>query len=178
MDVEIDNQDPLEAVVFAGMGGRNRHIVEQAEAHRGLGECMMSGRAAEAQCFSSWSLDHRINGCHSTSCSLQRHGVGVGGDDRVGLNASGVELTAFPNETKMRWCVDPLELGGGCGTDFTGIELFPDWSVRKLGGQIPEPFRGLGMVSGQMFLKTGVGVDERLSGGRHAGNSTQSGEKT
>jgi hypothetical protein len=34
------------------------------------------------------------------------------------------------------------------------------------------------MVSGQMFLKTGVGVDERLSGGRHAGNSTQSGEKT
>ena len=89
MDVEIHHRDPPQPMLPAGMLGGDRDVVEQAEAHGGIGLGMVPGRPHRAERIVRRPAEHRIDRRDHGAGRAQRRlagaarhaGVGVEGND-------------------------------------------------------------------------------------------------
>ena len=69
VDVEIDDGDALGAVLALRVTRRDRHVVEQAKAHRPRGERVMAARAYRHEGVGGLAAHHRIDSVHGTADS-------------------------------------------------------------------------------------------------------------
>ena len=58
MHVVVDDRDALDAECALRGAGRDRHVVEETEAHRAVGQCVMPWRSHEREA----ALQHRLDG--------------------------------------------------------------------------------------------------------------------
>ena len=73
MNIEIDDRDTIDCMMFQGMACRDRHVVEEAETHRQGVFCVLARRPHGAEGVVDTSFHHGINrGKHAAR--------GVGGD--------------------------------------------------------------------------------------------------
>ena len=86
MHVPIDDQHAIELMLVASDAGRDGDVVEQAEAHRPLGERMMAGRPHEAQRRLRFAREHAIDRIARRAGGQLGHVERRGADDRVRID--------------------------------------------------------------------------------------------
>ena len=149
MDVVVDDRDALEAERALRSSGRDRDVVEEAEAHHPLLQGVMSGRAHEGEAAVERSLDRG-------ACREGGRLVGRGRPDGVGSDprAAGKRLNA--SEVLRGVAKEQLLLGGRAALGPRGEVLEQD----------REPLSPLGVLACRVQAgERGVGqeVDRTVS---------------
>ena len=146
--VEVDDRHAL----ASGCARRDRDVVEDAEAHRAIGQRMMAGRPHEREATAARRLDRRSGG-------ERRSLEGRVGRDRVAVEPDALVDAADALHVLARVHEEELVLG-------RGPALAPHVLVVE---QHPEPFRPVGMVPGRMESRErgmGQDVDRTISASR------------
>ena len=110
MDVVVDDRDALEAERALRGAGRDRDVVEEAEAHRPVLQGVMPGRAHERETAAERRLDRGARREHRRLVGRGRSD-GVGGDPRAAgerLNAGEV-LRGVAEEQLLLCCYTALD---------------------------------------------------------------------
>ena len=103
VDVPIDDRDPLDPVAGLSLADGDRDVVEEAEAHHGVGGRVMAGRADEREAVVGGAVEHRVDD-RQRSARRQRRGLpALRPDPRLGpdpdvlaAGAGGCELVDHP----------------------------------------------------------------------------------
>ena len=74
MNVPIDNDDSLEAVLLLRIPGGNGGIVEDAKTHTTVLGGVVTGRANRTESVVKGPTDDAINRVEQTACGVARHG--------------------------------------------------------------------------------------------------------
>ena len=113
VDVEVHDHHPLEAA-REGVGGRHRHVVEEAEAHGPVGQGVMARRPHRAEGAVELAVEHAVHRIHHRPRGQDRGGVGL----RTGLGV-GIEAVRAPlgggHERDVPGRVDTQQLRRGGG---------------------------------------------------------------
>ena len=83
VDVPIGDGDALHSVFALRIAGRDRDVVEQAEAHAAMGRGVMAGRTHDAECVLRFALHDEIDGIQAGSGGVQGDFERAGPDIRV-----------------------------------------------------------------------------------------------
>ena len=85
VDVPVENRHPLEPVLRLRRPGRDRGVVEEAEAHRAVGRRVMAGRPDECEPADPGRLDRRARG-EQRRLEAGRRGGRVAVQPRLGVD--------------------------------------------------------------------------------------------
>jgi hypothetical protein len=153
VDVPVDDQHP-----FAGTGqtgGGHGHIVDQAEAHRLIGQGMMAGRSGGHEGHTLTAFAERVDG-HQT-----RSGGHAGRVPRlwscvgVCVEVTGAGGTELAKVVEVADRVDTGELGVVCGAGRKDRQVTAEVEIVDTGHHRPDPGRPLGVVASLVPFGTG-----------------------
>ena len=160
MDVEIDDQDPVQFVPCQGIGGGDGHVPEQAEAHRGVLAGVMTGRPDQAHRTSilpGHDIGDRLDGRAGGEASGPRR---AGADPGIGLDQAAAGPVEGRDMIHVQGRVDASQFFTGRLAHGSGLA-----SLREAGAiQVPQdrlqPFRTLRVPGGRdVFEHPRVGVE-------------------
>ena len=166
--VPVDDRHALEAA-RARVRGRDRHVVEQAEAHGLRGPGVVPGRAQERDALGDGAVDHRVDhrderpgGQPGDLDALCRH-VGVG----VEVASLAAQLAERLDEAGV---VHASELVVGRGAGLDAIEEGAGGRrLRDAGSRRDQPLGALGVVAeGSVPVEARVVDDQRAAPVRSA----------
>ena len=86
MHVPIDDQHPLEPQGLCGNCRGHGHVVEQAEAHGRVCQCVMSWRADQAQGIAGFSRHDASHGVYGGAGRQSGDIIAIMANDRVGFD--------------------------------------------------------------------------------------------
>lgn len=162
MDIEVDDGHPAQTQDIQGMACRNRHVVEEAKAHRLVARGMVPGRPHGAKRIGHIAAHHGFGCGHCRSGRAQRSAPGRRTGDRVGVEmarlAAGLQLLEEVTQLDdIAGAVRPFDLFQRCQWRVHAHQCHVQPGAQQLVVDGIEPPRALG-VAVPHVMQSAIGV--------------------
>ena len=121
--VEVDDRHARQTVPVECMRGRDRDVVEQAEAHRGLRGGVVAGRAYRAEGRLRGAGKHGIDRGHRRAGRAQRRFGGGRRQHRVRIQSHALVRARLQHDIEQRHVVHPQQLSARGAWRFAPVEV-------------------------------------------------------